>query len=179
MSAKVVHRSGIAVSAVALFALTGCLEREKFPDEPILIFKTVEQGYEVPYMGTTPERYLNVVVDFTDGDGDIGLDAGDTLDPFGVNDAHYFNCMCVLEKRIEGEWAGVQSEVPGRIKRISPSGQDPTLNGEIKWKLWPYPGPRPGLPPIVAGDTMRVTMYLEDRALHRSNSVMSGAFVLQ
>ena len=130
MSAKVVHRSGIAVSAVALFALTGCLEREKFPDEPILTFKTVEQGYEVPYMGTTPERYLNVVVDFTDGDGDIGLDAGDTLDPFGVNDAHYFNCMCVLEKRIEGEWAGVQSEVPGRIKRISPSGQDPTLNGD-------------------------------------------------
>lgn len=179
MGAKFVHGCGIAVFGVGLVILSGCLKRDEFPVEPILTFKAVEQGYETPYLGTVPERFLNVIVDFTDGDGDIGLDGGDTLDPFGVNDAHYFNCMCVLEKRIQGVWTDVQSEVPGRIKRISPTGQDPTLNGEIKWKLHPYPGPRPGLPPISTGDTMRVTMYIEDRALHRSNSVTSGEIVLQ
>ena len=54
-----------------------------------------------------------------------------------------------------------------------------TLNGEIKRKIGTYPGARPGLPVINTGDTMRVKMWLEDRALHRSNTVVSGPFILQ
>lgn len=179
MSAKFVHRIGIVVSFVVLFAWTSCLKREEFPVEPILTFKAVEQFHELQPQGVTPERFLNVIVDFTDGDGDIGLDPGDTLAPFGLGDAHYMNARHIFERLENGVWTGVASEDSSRIKRITPSGQDPTLNGEIKRKIGPYPGARPGLPVINTGDTMRVKMWLEDRALHRSNTVVSGPFILQ
>jgi hypothetical protein len=181
MNAKVARWTG---SVVVLPLLLGsCLKTDEFPVEPILTFKSVEQVYEEVYdpadQTSAPQRFIYVTVGFTDGDGDIGLDAGDTLDPFGTGDAHNFNTRVVFERLTSGAWTDVQSESPGRIKRISPTGQDPTLNGEIRWKVGPYPGPRINLPSINTGDTMRVSMWLEDRALHRSNTVISGAFVLE
>lgn len=180
MIAKVVRFAGTGALLAGGFTLTGCLKSEEFPDEPILTFKSVEQTHELFPNGVAPERVVYVTVEFTDGDGDIGLDEGDTLSPFGTGEPHNFNTGCVFEMLRNGAWTDVDSEFPGRIKRISPSGQDPTLNGEIRWKVGPYPGTRTILQPdILAGDTMRVKMRLEDRALHMSNEAVSGAFVLE
>lgn len=182
MNAKVA-RLGRTLTFLSIPVLmAGCLKKEEFPDEPILTFKSVEQVVEeIPDPGQTTiyGHFIYVTVDFTDGDGDIGLDETDTQSPFGTGEAHNFNTNCIFERQEMGVWTDVQSVIPGRIKRISPSGQDPTLNGEIRWKVGPYPGPRQGLPPILAGDTMRVSMWLEDRSLNRSNTVTSEAFVLQ
>ncbi len=180
MNAKVVSMSRIRLSLAVVVMLSGCLKPEEFPDEPILTFKSLEQKYEAVLNDPDPERFIYVTVGFTDGDGDIGLDPQDTLSPFGVGEAHNFNFVCDFKMLIDGQWTDIGSEWPNRIKRISPSGQDPTLNGEIIVKVGPYPEPRVGpVQPILTGDTMRVSVSLEDRSLHMSNTVTSEAFVLQ
>lgn len=161
-------------------ALGGCLKSEDFPDEPNLTFKSLEQRFEANGpTDTTTSRFIYVTVGFTDGDGDIGLDETDTQSPFGQNEAHYFNFHCEFKKWINGQWTGIQADWPYRMKRISPTGQDPTLNGEIMVRIGPFPGPRISLPPINVGDTLLANVLLEDRSLHVSNTVTSDAFVLQ
>ncbi len=179
MNAKVARPVGMAAILAVGLSLSGCLKTDEFPVEPILTFKSMEQTYEEildPSPDPVYRHFIYVTIGFTDGDGDIGLDEGDTLAPFGQGEAHNFNTMCEFEKRVNGTWTGSDWSIPGRIKRISPSGQNPTLNGEIRWKL----GPRESLGlPIAVGDTVRVSMWLEDRSLNRSNTVTSEGFVLQ
>jgi len=180
MNAKVARLTRTAVFLAIPVLMTACLKPEEFPDEPILTFKSIEQKYELFPNGTAPERVINVTVGFTDGDGDIGLDDTDTQSPFGNGEAHYFNFQVDFMKRIAGVWTDVLSNYKNRMKRISPSGQDPTLNGEITLKVGPYPGPRPDFYPVIeTGDTMMAVVWLEDRSLNRSNTVSSNSFILE
>ena len=61
----------IAISALLLSA--GCESVEDFPDEPQITFKSLD--IEGPNSAT-------LKINFTDGDGDIGLSEADTLPPF-------------------------------------------------------------------------------------------------
>ena len=182
MNAKVVRLTRTAVFMVILGTLAGCLKPENFPDEPILTFKSLEQTVESfqTQDSVVLQHFLVVTVGFTDGDGDVGLDDGDSQSPFGQNEAHYNNFQIEFKRRSGGQWTDIDSDWSYRMKRISPSGQDPTLNGEIEVKVGPYPGPRPfPYPDIFAGDTLQANIRLEDRSLHMSNTVTSEAFVLQ
>lgn len=159
--------------------MIGCLKSEEFPDEPNLTFKRLEQKFETVPGGAQPSRFLYVTVGFTDGDGDIGLDESDSQSPFGQGEAHYNNFWIEFKRFSGGQWTDIDSDWIYRMKRISPSGQDPTLNGEIMVKVGPYPGPRFNLPEIVVGDTLQASIRLEDRSLNMSNTVTSEGFVLQ
>jgi hypothetical protein len=180
MNAKVARLTRTAVFLSVPVIFSGCLKPEEFPDEPLLTFKSLEQKFETVTNDPQPERFIYITVGFTDGDGDIGLDDTDVQSPFGQDEAHYYNFQCEFKQRIGGQWTDVNSNWRYRMKRISPSGQDPTLNGEITVKVGPYPGPRlfPD-PDILVGDTLQATIRLEDRSLHMSNTVTSEAFVLQ
>lgn len=178
MNAKVacLSRTGLFLAIPVL--LSGCLKQEEFPDEPILTFKSLVQTYEAVPNDPDPALFVYITVGFTDGDGDIGLDDGDTQSPFGQDEAHYFNYILEFKRRTGGVWTDIDSDWPYRMKRISPSGQDPTLNGEIEVKVGPYPGPRILLPGIFVGDTLQAYIRLEDRSLNMSNTVTSEEFVL-
>lgn len=178
MDAKIVRMSGTGVLLTTFFTFVGCLKSEEFPDQPILTFKSLEQKFETVTGGIQPSRFIIIKVDFTDGDGDIGLDDTDTQSPFGQDEAHYKNYNIEFKRRTGGVWTDIDSDWSYRMKRISPSGQDPTLNGEIEVKVGPYPGPRINLPDILVGDTLQVHIRLEDRSLNMSNTVISEAFVL-
>ena len=176
--ARLIRTAGFLI-VPAMFA--GCLKPENFPDQPILTFKSLEQRFEAnSSVDTATSRFVYVTVDFTDGDGDIGLDASDTQSPFGVDEAHYYNFYCEFKKQINGQWTDIDSDWNYRMKRISPSGQDPTLNGEIEVRIGPFPGLRPfPLVDILPGDTLQANVRLEDRSLNMSNTATSEAFVMQ
>ncbi len=182
MNAKVVRITGLGVLLAAGSALTGCLEKEEFPDQPILTFKELDQRYELNSPNDTiTSLFFYVTVNFTDGDGDIGLDAADTVySPFGPGEAHYFNYYTQIQKRMNGEWADIRDPWRYRMKRITPTGQDPTLNGEITVRMGPIEGDMPfPNPDLFTGDTLQVTVRLEDRSLHISNTVISDTFLKQ
>ncbi len=116
----------------------------------------------------------SLVISFTDGDGDIGLNQGDTNPPYAPGSTYYYNLFCDMSKRQNNAWVTVmQLPYYYRVPSITPTGQNKALNGDIAVALQPFP-----LPPVVVGDTVRFNVKLVDRALHESNTVTTEAIKL-
>lgn len=154
-------RSKVAGALLVLAALLpSCLKREEFPPEPAIAFKSFEQ------FGDS----ASLTISFTDGDGDVGLDASDTQPPFDTASEFYYNLFVDMDRLVNGTWTPVDLlvDLQYRIPRITPTGQNKALEGEIAVALtgWPY-----------VEDTVRFQVRMYDRALHESNSVTSDAIV--
>lgn len=160
---------GPAKVALALMAggllFTGCLKPEKFPAEPRIEFKAFEQ------FGDS----ASLVISFTDGDGDIGLDASDTQAPFDTASTYYFNLFLEYYELRNGEWVQPPLLLPYyyRVPRITPTGQNKALEGEIAVALKPWPINVPQF------DTIRFSVMMVDRALNESNVVMTPNIKVQ
>lgn len=162
------HNTGTKVSGAALLAgmlLAGCLKTEEFPAEPRVEFKSYEQFADS----------ARLTVAFTDGDGDIGLDQGDTLAPYNPGSFWYHNFFVDYYRRQNGEWELQQFTLPlyYRIPVITPTGQNKALQGDISVKISPQ------VLPQVPGDTVRFGVRIADRALHVSNTAYTDAIVVQ
>ncbi|MBK9418067.1 MAG: hypothetical protein IPN62_12430 [Flavobacteriales bacterium] len=156
-----------AATVLAGLVCTGCLKKEEFPPEPVITFKSLEQFGDSASLSIT----------FTDGDGDIGLDDGDTQAPFDAGSTFYHNLFLGYEEFQDGQWVEVELLLPlnYRIPRITPSGQNKALSGEIAVALKPWPiFPVTGDP-----DTLRFTVKLVDRSLNESNEVTSSEVVVE
>jgi hypothetical protein len=145
---------------------SACLKKEEFPPEPAITFKSLEQ------FGDS----ASLTITFTDGDGDIGLDEGDTGGSFGPGGANYHNLLLGFDALTNGVWAEVPLQLPlnYRIPRITPSGQNKALSGEIAVALKPWP-----IIPGSEGDTVRFDIRLVDRALNSSNEASTGSVVVE
>lgn len=160
--------SGLKVTlcrAAALLVLAGCGPKEKFPEQPLITFKSFEQ------LGNSAK----LTISFTDGDGDLGLDPSDDQPPFDSASIYYNNFFLKYEEMQNGVWEtpDLPLAVNYRIPRITPSGQNKTLQGDIAVDLfWPI---RPGSP----YDTVRFEVMIVDRALNESNRVHTHPIEVQ
>ncbi|MEZ4757738.1 MAG: hypothetical protein R2817_12990 [Flavobacteriales bacterium] len=154
----------LALGAVLL--LSACLKKEEFPPEPTIAFKSLEQ------FGDS----ASLTITFTDGDGDIGLDDTDTEAPFEPGSDYYHNLFVGFDQLNNGVWQEVQLALPlnYRVPRITPSGQNKALSGELAVALKPWP-----IIPGSEGDTVRFDVRLLDRSLNASNEASSGAVVVE
>lgn len=147
--------------------LAACRPEEKFPVEPKLEFRSFQQ------FGDS----ASLVVYFTDGDGDVGLDAGETQAPFDTASAYYHNFFVEHYQRVDGEWLHYpfpeDMQMYYRIPRLTPTGQNKVLEGEIALAINPFP-----LFVAPGADTVRYTVYMVDRALHHSNTVVTSEIVI-
>lgn len=145
--------------AALLLSLWACGPKEKFPEQPRITYKSFEHS----------GNSARLTISFTDGDGDIGLDASDDQPPFDSASTYYHNLFLAYEELQNGTWVrpDLALENNYRIPRITPSGQNKTLQGDIAVDLfWPI---RPGAP----YDTVRFEVMIVDRALNESNRVYS------
>lgn len=152
-----------------IITLTACMKTPDYPIEPIISYKTM-------YF-TQVERENLIVnalvleVNFTDGDGDIGLNASDTLAEFGVGQPYYYNFFVEYWQwnHFAKEWIpilntqGEQQFGAGRIPDITPKGRNKSLKGIIKQEIVPYE-----FIPTVFSDTIRFRVQLIDRAKNRT-----------
>lgn len=159
------------VKVGALFALlgtvmSGCIKSEAFPDEPQIKFKSLEQFADS----------ASFIISFTDGDGDIGLSAEDNAPPFNSGSTYYHNLFLEMDTLYHGVWTRVEFTLPlrYRIPRITPTGQNKALEGEIAVNIAPWP-----IFPGSEGDTVRFSARMVDRAIRESNEVTSGPVRLQ
>ncbi|MEO5584595.1 MAG: hypothetical protein ABIQ75_03985 [Flavobacteriales bacterium] len=145
--------------------LSACLKTEAFPKEPHIEFKSYTQS---------PDS-AKLTISFTDGDGDIGLNQGDTLPPYNPGSLWYHNFFVDYYKRQNGQWVLQQFTLPlyYRIPVITPTGQNKALQGDIAVQISPL------VLPQVPGDTVRFSVRIADRALHESNTVFTDAIVVQ
>lgn len=156
----------VGVVLLVMGAAMGCRKTEKFPVEPQLTFKSFE------IFGDS----ASLTVSFTDGDGDIGLNASDTQAPFDTGSVYYNNFFLETEDLINGVWTpytfpGVQLYY--RIPRITPNGQNKTLEGDIAVAIDPLP-----LSISQLSDTVRFSVMIVDRELHESNVVYTDMILV-
>lgn len=152
----------------AAVLLGGCLEPASYPDEPVISFKSL-----------TPNGTAAVLkVDFTDGDGNIGLDQDDTTGVFCPDTCQFhYNLFLEYYELQDGEWTLIEldpeaGQIPFyyRVPNIQPSGQNPALNGEISIDM-------PSYYLFSDYDTLRFEIQLFDRDLNGSNIETTPIFI--
>lgn len=159
-----VAKVGLVMAVIGIGA-SGCLKTEAFPVEPKVAFKSFE------FFGDS----ASLIISFTDGDGDIGLDPADNASPFDTGSYYYYNLFIREQELIDNEWNNVAFEdsMFYRVPRITPTGQNKALEGEIAVAIDPFPLFITG-----SSDTVRFSVEMVDRALHLSNRVMTSNIIV-
>lgn len=158
---------GLLLSGIAM-ALTGCLPDPSYPDEPEIRFVSIESQ-------SNGSREL--VIQFSDGDGDLGLSQADTMPPFCSSCAYHQNLHCDYQEWRDGDWFEITldpnaGQIPFyyRVPVAEPSGQNPALNGTIAVTMstWYLNSPY---------DSVRFRITLFDRSLNASNETFTPALL--
>jgi hypothetical protein len=156
------HFIYISVFALLIAAsVSSCVREKSFPPQPVIEFEKFE---------TFGHDSANCYIKFKDGDGDIGIHAGDNLSPDDLK-------MKYLYKDVNGVFQPVDSSFGTphfdtlfysyRVPDITPNGQYKALDGEIKIKLRTAPlfGPH---------SIVKFEIRLTDRAGNKSNIVSTN-----
>lgn len=159
----------VVIGIIGTLFISSCLKPEEYPFEPIL---------SDPIFVANSDSTGVLTVTFTDGDGDIGLNDGDTLDPFLPETYFYHNFHLDYYEFMDGEWVvgrvGINNfptqdpiTFPFRLENITPKGKNKALKGEIVVTI----EPRYFNANSASSDSIKYGVTLIDRALNISNTV--------
>jgi hypothetical protein len=119
---------------------------------------------------------------FTDGDGDLGLSPADTFPPFNFGSIYYYNFFINYFEKQNGQWVKIVIPPlePGgdtltnnsRIPNLTPVGQNKVLQGDLNFEIFTNN-------PFSSFDTIKYEISIVDRAFNRSNMVSTEAIVLK
>lgn len=174
-------------SKIQLFLITllmvsagSCKKVEKFPPEPRIEYISFSKVYN-PNLEIFDRGVLHF--SFEDGDGDIGLNSGDTFPPFNASSPYYYNLIITYFEMQHGElvevpilWFNPQTEqydtlsLSSRIPNLTPDGINKAINGEIFDTLFIYNFNS-------EFDTIKFDAYIIDRALNESNKISTPLII--
>lgn len=146
----------IAFIAIGIFSLHSCIEGPDYPIEPVLTYKGLsENTIDQSSLG---EDTLEVYLYFTDGDGDIGSKTGNS-DVYIIDSRlgvvqDSFRAPYVPEKGTKNGIDGSMTFLYLSTCCIFPDGSPPCFPSES------YPK-----------DSLKLKIYMKDRAGHVSNEV--------
>lgn len=165
------------ITVVLILLLSSCQKEKTFPVEPAITFKEFKKlGHDSAQM----------IITFTDGDGDIGLGQGDTFPPNKPGTKYYYNLfMRYYYKDTLGNYKPYLTYINAdtildtldfnyRVPYLTQNGQKESLTGDIIVTLQPFT-----LYHIPGHHTIRYETYIVDRELHVSNKVMSDDIDVQ
>jgi hypothetical protein len=146
------------ISVVVFLSFSSCHKKESYPLEPVIAFKNFEVYNDSAIL----------FLDFTDGDGDIGLTSSDVAKPY---DANLF--LTYYEKQ-EGVFKKIDLPLPFsyRIPIINKSNKEKPLKGTISVNITPT-----FYNPFSQYDTLRFDINIVDRALNLSNTISTPEIV--
>ncbi len=150
-------------------ALSSCLKRVDYPNRPHIEFL----GFYPNLAAAGPGDSLGAVkFSFTDGDGDLGLNEGDTMGEFAQGQPYNYNLFINYFEKQNGVFVEVVPPFPFhvRFKRLTSEGGNGELEGEMEVGVTA----RPGTP----YDTIRYEMYIVDRALQHSDTIVTSDIIL-
>ena len=154
--------SALLISAGVLS--TGCSPDPAYPDEPEIELVS----FELQIDGSR-----ELIIQFSDGDGDLGLSQADTMPPFCASCEFHQNLHCDYQEWRGEEWFEIvlnpnAGQIPFyyRVPIAEPTGQSPALNGTITvdmptWYL------------NSTYDSLRFRITLFDRSLNVSNEIFT------
>jgi hypothetical protein len=155
---------------VFIAALSSCKKQDEYPVIPAIDFKNI---YTEQFNGL--DENATIILNFTDGDGDIGYKEAGQNDTIFDNSTspYYHNYVATLEIFRNNVWkdTALASSLGGRIPYLTPEGKNKALKGEIACEI-----PLVGL--VADEDTFRFKIFIYDRALHKSNDVTTASVVI-
>lgn len=179
---KLFTNIGFIILFAALLVYSSCRRFEDFPNEPQIKYENFLLGYN-PETGITERGVL--VLSYTDGDGDLGLAAWDTLPPHNYGSKYYYNMIIDYFEKQNNEWVKVPLVTwdpddqefdtltfSARIPVLTPPAGNQAIKGIIEDTLYIYN-------PISDFDTIKFSVYIIDRALNESNLVETPPIIRQ
>ena len=163
-------------------AVASCQKKVEYPVEPQIAY----EGFTYLFNADSTFSGEGVVsFSYTDGDGDLGLDEGDTLYPFGFQDPHYYNLEIDYLKCVNGVFVKtplLSPHVPAhpgdtlvlydtvtfsaRFRRLRDTEDPKAISGTMEYKLTVQN-------PFSPNDTIKFEIHILDRALHESNVIQT------
>lgn len=155
---------------IALIGLASCLKPETFPEEPAINFESF----------SILKDSGELVISFTDGNGDIGLNEDDTTGNFAPNKLYHHNLFIEYYEKdnvlgwVRGkDLSGEDISFLYRIPYLTPNGNNKALKGNIEIVIEPtYYNPLSS-----QSDTVKYRIKLVDRALNESNEIETPAII--
>lgn len=156
---------------LVLGLLSSCFKKEEYPIEPLITydsFMVVNDSAQITF-------------NFTDGDGDLGLNDADTLSPYNIDSEFHYNLYIhYYEKYDQIGWSegldldGNPIIFKYRIEPIDTKGKTKGIKGKMDVDL----GNLYFNPLSDQSDTIKYSIQLIDRALHKSNIIESDEIVI-
>ncbi len=152
------------ILAVLIVGTFSCRSDDELPAEPVI----TEIWFD--------KAESNLMIRFTDGDGDVGLEPWDTIPPFqeleedGTPNFFHYNLHVDVFYREAGEWLPIPLDEDAigykfRIPDLTPQGQNKQLRVLVTWDF--SDANNEILTPAM--DTVMYRAVLVDRALNVSN----------
>ena len=139
-------------------AISSCLKKQTASPIPLIEFNDFQSNKDT----------ANLFINFTDGDGDIGLTQYDTIPP------NNYNCFISYLEKQKGVW--VKRVLPFdfnyRIPIINTGSKSKTIKGVIKIAIKPY-----YYDPFSKFDTIKYEIYIVDRAFNKSNVISTPEII--
>lgn len=150
----------IMAFALLVLIFVGC--------EPERSFSEIPEISNLTFVVLT-DSVGELTFDFTDGDGNIGLDTlNDTLPPYDINGAFYNNLIIDYQEFENGEWKGLEGV--GLSQRIMPFSEFGGIyEGQMKVLL----NAPTYYNPNTSNTLLRYVITLYDRDLNASNTLTS------
>ena len=160
----------ILPAAVCFTLLFSCMKKESFSEIPQIAFA----GYYNIFDTTRIAKSGVLTISFQDGDGDIGLDPGDLSPPFDTGSVYYYNYFIDLYEKKNGIFVkDTTLNIPlrYRIPDLTPADRNKAIKGIIVDTIPLNPNP--------VYDTIQFSMFIYDRALHKSNVAFTPEIVVR
>ncbi|MBL7838018.1 MAG: hypothetical protein JNM67_10910 [Bacteroidetes bacterium] len=137
-----------------------------YPEVPAISLKSFEQ-----LKLNNKDSAVIISLDYTDGDGDIGLEPSDTLSPFEFGGPYFYNLHVYPYEVVDGIKKPIMVsstdsvDFNDRITTLTPTGKNKAIFGVIRIALRAQPTFS------VTPDSMCYRIFIYDRKLHKSNVV--------
>lgn len=146
-------------TCVAFFAFS-CKRNNNVPNEPQITYK------DFLVLGDSAK----LIIKFTDGDGDLGLSDSDIDPPYD------YNTFITYYEKVNGTFVPRELTFPFnyRIPVLNTSNRKKELNGELQITIAPT-----YYDPFSKRDTIKYSIYIQDRALNKSNIIETKEIVVK
>ena len=154
---------------ITLLILSSCIKQEEYSDIPEISSRQFLLVFDTGQYAIRGILSFN----FQDGDGDIGLRPSDTFPPFERSGNFYYNLVISYFEKQNGIWVEVDLTPPfsARIPMLNPSYPGKAIKGFISDTLAMDPAPD--------FDTVKLELFIYDRALNQSNILSTPDIVLK
>ncbi len=159
----------LVATLVGMFLISSCVKQEEFSDIPEISPRTFITVFDTGQLAV--KGILSF--DFQDGDGDIGLNPGDTFAPYNRSGNYYYNLVIRYFEKRDSVYVEVVLDPPfsARIPVLNPDYPGKAIKGFMSDTLAMDPAPD--------FDTVRFEFFIIDRALNMSNVLITPDIVLR